>query len=75
MSVKARNIAANSHVSLALEDGNNPYILQGRASPHVITSPIAQLFKDKYEWDIASEERYIALYKIIIDRRLMNPNN
>ena len=38
-SVKARNIAASPRVALALEDGNDPYIMQGRTRPTVIQFP------------------------------------
>jgi general stress protein 26 len=70
-SVKARNIATNPRVSLALEDCDSPYILQGSARPSTITAVIAQLFKAKYDWDITTEQRYNAVYEITIERRLM----
>ena len=63
-SVKARNIATNPRVSLALEDCDSPYILQGSARPSNITAVIAQLFKAKYAWDITTDQRYNAVYEI-----------
>ena len=44
---------------------DNPCILQRSARPRTITAVIAQLFKAKYDWDIATKQRYNAVYEII----------
>jgi nitroimidazol reductase NimA-like FMN-containing flavoprotein (pyridoxamine 5'-phosphate oxidase superfamily) len=66
-SVKARNLARNRHVALALEDGSAPIIVEGSARrleradwpPAVIDS-----FQRKYEWNIAGESQYSLLIEI-----------
>ncbi|MEV0004071.1 TIGR03618 family F420-dependent PPOX class oxidoreductase [Micromonospora sp. NPDC050980] len=54
-SVKARNVAADPRVSLALEDGVNPVVAEGTARLHRAEFPTAvvKAFAHKYDgWDI-----------------------
>ncbi|MFI5836420.1 TIGR03618 family F420-dependent PPOX class oxidoreductase [Micromonospora sp. NPDC051300] len=54
-SVKARNVAADPRVSLALEDGDRPVVAEGDARLHHADFPAAvvRAFADKYDgWDI-----------------------
>jgi hypothetical protein len=60
-SVKARNLAHNSRVALALEDGSQPVILEGTGRP--IDRPdwppeVIDGFKRKYDWNIAADGDY-----------------
>jgi F420H(2)-dependent biliverdin reductase len=65
-SLKARNIAQQPEVALALEDGAHPVICEGRAS--VIAPPwpagVLAIFKHKYDWDISTETQYTTLLEI-----------
>jgi hypothetical protein len=65
-SVKARNLAANPHVTLSLEDGVDPVICEGRAVPLEPPWPveIPRAFMRKYEWDLSTEETYTAMFEI-----------
>jgi len=62
-SVKGRNIAKNPFVVLALEDGSNPVICEGRAKPVATPWPeaVTAIFKRKYDWDLNVEKRYTQL--------------
>ncbi|WMF04416.1 pyridoxamine 5'-phosphate oxidase family protein [Micromonospora robiginosa] len=54
-SVKARNVAADPRVSLALEDGDHPVVAEGAARLHHGDFPpaVVRAFADKYDgWDI-----------------------
>jgi pyridoxine/pyridoxamine 5'-phosphate oxidase len=65
-SVKGRNIARNHNVALALEDGSHPVICEGTVTP--VEPPwsqeITQIFYEKYEWDITTEEQYTQLLEV-----------
>jgi hypothetical protein len=65
-SVKARNIMKYPSVCLALENGSNPVICEGNASPLGRKHPeeIVQLFAEKYDWNIDQETRYTNLFVI-----------
>jgi len=66
-SVKARNLADNPHVALALEDGSSPVILEGTArrvnDPDRPPGALAE-FKRKYDWDIVADGQYSLLIEI-----------
>jgi nitroimidazol reductase NimA-like FMN-containing flavoprotein (pyridoxamine 5'-phosphate oxidase superfamily) len=66
-SVKAGNIADNPAVVLALEDGSEPVICEGLAAGVDETWPkaVVEIFYEKYDWDILSDEQYTSLVKII----------
>jgi uncharacterized pyridoxamine 5'-phosphate oxidase family protein len=68
-SVKARNMRANPAVTLALEDGNNPYVLEGQASPVEPDPSVVDLFKAKYDWDITTDEQYDQVFEIRVTRQ------
>ncbi len=59
-SVKAQNMLQNPQVSLALENGSNPVICEGTAVsvPQPWSEKIQVLFKQKYDWDIFTDEEY-----------------
>lgn len=59
-SVKARNVAANPQVSLALESGSAPIVLEGVAAevPQPWPPAVIAAFQAKYQWDIAADEEY-----------------
>jgi PPOX class probable F420-dependent enzyme len=64
--VKARNIATNPQVSLALEDGSKVVICEGAAA--VIAAPwpveVAAVFRRKYNWDINTDGDYSVLVAV-----------
>jgi hypothetical protein len=65
-SVKYLNIAENSSVVLSLEDGSTPVICEGSAEvlPRPWPENIVRLFKQKYDWEIETDEEYDALLRI-----------
>jgi PPOX class probable F420-dependent enzyme len=70
-SVKARNLQHNSRVSLALEDGVDPYVVEGQARLVAPSAEVAALFKSKFDWDISSDSQYEAVYEVEVTKRLM----
>lgn len=65
-SVKARNIARNPRVALALEDGVHPVICEGVARPLPKPGPdaVQAIYKEKYSWDYAEDGDYGLLVEI-----------
>jgi hypothetical protein len=65
-SVKARNIASNPQVVLALEDGLKPVICEGIARPVSPPLPanVVSIFLKKYDWDISADGQYDYLLEI-----------
>lgn len=64
-SVKARNIAANARVVFALEDGNDPVVVEADAK--ILESApeaVAAQFETKYEWRIRDDSSYDAVIEI-----------
>ncbi len=57
-SVKTRNVLANPAVSVALEDGNRPVVVEGTAQVYFHERPddVAGAFANKYDWDITVSE-------------------
>jgi len=72
-SVKGRNLVSNKNVCLALEDGNHPVICEGKA--RFVERPwpeaVITAFRDKYGWDISSEQQYTELVEVAPDRWLV----
>jgi len=71
-SVKARNLHHNPGVALALEDGDQPYIVEGQARP--VAQPTAEIigmFQAKYDWDITTDAHYSQVFEIGVTRRVM----
>jgi hypothetical protein len=69
-SVKARNLQANPSVSLALEDGSHPYVVEGQGRPVAVSPTVAEKFKAKYDWDIAADGQYDQLIEVTVSRQL-----
>jgi nitroimidazol reductase NimA-like FMN-containing flavoprotein (pyridoxamine 5'-phosphate oxidase superfamily) len=54
-SVKVRNIEKQPRVTFALEDGDNPLVIEGAAKIlDSIPEKVAEVFQTKYDWDIRS---------------------
>lgn len=69
--VKARNIALNRSVALSLEDGEHPVIIEGEANRLAKIPPqVANLFLDKYDWQIVGDDTNDALFEIIPKKML-----
>ncbi len=66
-SVKVRNLAQNPHVSIALEDGGQPVVIEGLAGCALIgqvDQAVIEAFRAKYEWDITTDETYTQVIAI-----------
>ncbi|MBP7688992.1 MAG: pyridoxamine 5'-phosphate oxidase family protein [Thermoflexales bacterium] len=66
-SVKARNLQATPSVSLALENGNAPVVLEGRAHFATIESvppAVIEAFQRKYDWNIVTDTTYTQVIEI-----------
>ncbi len=72
-SVKVRNIAANSAVSLSLESGSAPVVVEGQAA--VLSHPWPEEaiagFLQKYDWMIITDAEYDTLIAVTPERWLM----
>jgi hypothetical protein len=71
-SVKARNLQQDDRVVLALEDGANPLICEGRATavPRPWPAEVLAAFARKYDWSIDHETEYTRLLRILPARWL-----
>jgi F420H(2)-dependent biliverdin reductase len=64
-SVKVKNLRANPHASLSLENGDKPVLCEGSAAFLDAFSPaVLALFKAKYDWDIPTDNAYRAMIEI-----------
>jgi F420H(2)-dependent biliverdin reductase len=56
-SVKARNARSNAAVSLSLESGNDPVVVEGRATVHARPYPadVVAAFRAKFDWDTSGD--------------------
>jgi hypothetical protein len=65
-SVKARNLAANPQIVLALEAGLHPVICEGTAAsvPRPYPPLVTAEFFRKYEWEIDKDSQYNHLIEI-----------
>lgn len=72
-SVKMRNLAANPAVSLALESGDAPVIIEGHATVLVPPWPVEVVlgFQRKYDWTITTDTEYDTLVAVMPHRWLM----
>ena len=70
-SVKARNLQSNPKIVLALEDGSNPHIVEGEAKAVTPNAEAVKLFKQKYDWDITTDETYTQTFEIVVEKRVM----
>jgi nitroimidazol reductase NimA-like FMN-containing flavoprotein (pyridoxamine 5'-phosphate oxidase superfamily) len=71
-SVKARNIAANARVVFALEDGNDPVVVEADAKI-LDTAPeaVVAAFETKYQWRIHDDSSYDTVIEITPRRVVM----
>jgi PPOX class probable F420-dependent enzyme len=72
-SVKVRNITANPAVSLALESGSAPVVVEGEASLLARPWPAEAVagFQRKYDWTITTDAEYDTLVAVAPRRWLM----
>ncbi len=64
-SVKVRNLLQNPRVSIALEDGVHPLVIEGLAQPiGRAPKPVLEAFKKKYDWDISNDSEYNQVVEI-----------
>jgi nitroimidazol reductase NimA-like FMN-containing flavoprotein (pyridoxamine 5'-phosphate oxidase superfamily) len=70
-SVKARNLKTNPHVCIALEDGDNAYVVEGTARAVTPPTAVVRQFKDKFDWDITTDTQYSLVFEIRVQKQLM----
>lgn len=70
-SVKARNLQANPRVALALEDGDNPCVVEGVARQVRPADRVVRRFKAKFDWDITADAEYGAVFEITVTRQVL----
>ena len=71
--VKVRNLRTNPRVSLALEDGSVPVILEGAATVMENTAApreVIAMFKLKYGWEILLSEPHYVIIEITTTKTL-----
>ncbi len=64
-SVKARNLAQQPHVVLALQDADDPLVIQ--ATAHLLDETperVVQAFQEKFDWNIRGDATYNAVIEI-----------
>ncbi len=70
-SVKARNLQMNPRVSVALEDGDNAYVVEGTARAINPPASVVRRFKEKFDWDITTDSQYSVVFEITVQKQLM----
>ncbi len=70
-SVKARNLQRNAKISLSLEDGDDPLVIEGEASTVQPSAEVIRLFKEKYDWDITADNQYSQTFEVKVKKRVM----
>jgi PPOX class probable F420-dependent enzyme len=64
-SVKVHNLSHNPHVSIALEDGTHPIVIEGLAQPiGAVPKPVIEAFNKKYDWNISTDNEYNQVVEI-----------
>ena len=64
-SVKVRNLTQNPQVSIALEDGSQPIVIEGRAQLiELAEAAVVAEFQRKYDWDITTDDTYTQVIEI-----------
>jgi F420H(2)-dependent biliverdin reductase len=64
-SIKVRNILANSRVVFALEDADDPIVIEGNAKIlEEVPDAVAERFLQKYEWNIEGDTTYNTVIEI-----------
>lgn len=71
-SVKARNIARNPHIAFALEDGDDPVVIEGVAALlEEIPSAVVEAFQRKFDWNIRNDGTYNSVIEITPTRLVL----
>ena len=64
-SVKVRNLTLNPQVAIALEDGSQPIVIEGRAQLiELVDAAVVAEFQRKYDWDITTDDTYTQVIEI-----------
>jgi len=69
-SVKARNLQQNPAIAISLEDGTNPYVIEGEAKIVKPTKKVADAFLKKYDWDVSDDDDYV-MFEITVKRKVL----
>jgi PPOX class probable F420-dependent enzyme len=68
-SVKVRNLKQNPRVSIALENGSQPVVIEGQAQLiEQAEAAVVGAFQHKYDWDITSDDTYTQVIEIEPER-------
>jgi nitroimidazol reductase NimA-like FMN-containing flavoprotein (pyridoxamine 5'-phosphate oxidase superfamily) len=67
-SVKARNLQQNPQISLALEDGDDPLVVEGQAQAVQPSAEVVRLFREKYDWDITVDSVYTQTIEVQVKK-------
>jgi PPOX class probable F420-dependent enzyme len=73
-SQKHVNVQQNPHVSVALEDGSDPVVIEGTATIHDDTTTrdvLAPVFQAKYDWDFRDDSEYGGVLIAITPARVL----
>jgi nitroimidazol reductase NimA-like FMN-containing flavoprotein (pyridoxamine 5'-phosphate oxidase superfamily) len=70
-SVKARNLQRNAKIALSLEDGDDPLVIEGEARPVEPSAEVIRLFKEKYDWDITTDNQYSQAFEVKVKKRVI----
>ncbi len=69
-SVKARNLQHNSAIAISLEDGTNPFVVEGNAKIVKPTAKVVEQFKKKYDWDMSGDNDYV-VFEVVVKRKVL----
>lgn len=69
-SVKARNLQHNPAIAISLEDGTNPYVVEGTAKIVKPTKKVADAFLKKYDWDVRDDDDYV-LFEVVVKKKVL----
>ncbi|MBI3761403.1 MAG: pyridoxamine 5'-phosphate oxidase family protein [Chloroflexi bacterium] len=69
-SVKARNLQASAKIALALENGDNPYVVEGEAQAVKPSKEVVRLFKEKYDWNIETDAYYTQTFEVVVRKKV-----
>lgn len=65
-SVKSRNISQNPRVAFALEDGDDPIVIEGNATIlENVPAPVVEAFQEKFDWNILGDSTYNVVIEIV----------
>jgi nitroimidazol reductase NimA-like FMN-containing flavoprotein (pyridoxamine 5'-phosphate oxidase superfamily) len=71
-SVKARNLESNPNFSFALEDGDDPIVIEGTAQILENTPvEVVEAFQKKFNWNIEGDSQYNAIIRLTPTRVLL----